>query len=97
MGKRSSRRVVHEQSAAGAPVANTNAQKRIELPSWLNLESSENVLRFMREVLAPSAIKGKLGVRTVTALTTLCKVLLDYESLAKLEKRIMELEKVKKP
>ena len=96
----SSERVVHGQSkrggrrvGAGAPAGNANGQKRAALPEWLDLQSSDGILRFMREILVPCAITGQLGVRNVTALTSVCKVLLDYESLTKLERRIEVLEK----
>jgi len=49
-------------------------------------------LRFVREILVPSAISGKFGVRTVTALTSICKVLLDYDALQKLDSRVRRLE-----
>ena len=42
----------------------------------------------MRELLVPCALSGQPGVRNVTALTSVCRVLLDYESLVQLEKRV---------
>jgi hypothetical protein len=88
--------VEHEQSNGGPPEGNTNAQKRVPLPDWLNLESPDGVRRFMREILVPSALSGKLGVRVVSAVTTACKVLLDSqeaELLERLEERVEALEK----
>jgi hypothetical protein len=98
MGKRRRSGVVeHEQSnGAGAPEGNTNPQKRIVLPEWLDLTTPEGVRKFMREILVPSAISGKLGVRVVSAVTTACKVLLDSqeaEILQQLQERIEALEK----
>ena len=92
---RSEKRVVHERMRGGQP-SNTNAQKRLPLPEWLDLESPAGIRRFMKEILVPSAISGRLGIRTVTALTTLCKVLLDShrdELLADLEKRLDAAER----
>lgn len=97
MGRKSRRG--GSRPGAGAPRQNTNGQKRVPLPEWLNLESPDGIRRFMREILVPSAISGKLGVRIITALTTLCKTLLDSEEgkiLEDLEKRIEELEKTRK-
>jgi hypothetical protein len=98
MGKRRRSGVVeHEQSRGpGAPPNNANPQKRIELPDWLDLTTPEGVRRFMREILVPNAISGKLGVRVVSAVTTACKVLLDSqeaEILQQLQERIEALEK----
>jgi len=46
----------------------------------------------MRELLVPSALNGELGVRNVTALTSVCKVLLEYDRLEALEERVAQLE-----
>lgn len=99
--------LVHGQSShggvragAGAPVGNANGQKRIiALPEWLDLEKPESIRRFLREVIVPAALSGRLGVRTVTAVTSICKVLLDSqqaELLETLEARLDEYESRKK-
>jgi hypothetical protein len=49
----------------------------------------------MRETLVPTAITGQLGVRVITALTSICKTLLDSqqaEILQALEERLQKLE-----
>ena len=78
---------------AGAPLGNSNARKGIPMPDGLKLESSDEVLRFMRVILIPSTLAGKIGTRQASAIITACKILLDYEPLEELEKRIEELEK----
>ncbi len=86
----------HEQPQGGAPVGNTNPQKKIQLPSWLDLTDPEGIRRFLREILVPSALSGKLGVRVVTAVTSICKTLLDSQQatiLEELQKRLEILEK----
>jgi hypothetical protein len=53
----------------------------------------------MREVLLPSAITGRLGVRVVTACTTLCRTLLESEQselLARIEQKLGGMEKQRK-
>jgi hypothetical protein len=62
------------------------------MPAWLRLRSSDEILRFMREILIPQTLAGRIGTRQASAITTACKVLLDYESLQELEKRVAELE-----
>lgn len=98
MKPRSRGALEHEQSKGkrGAPPNNANPQKRIQLPDWLNLESPDGVRRFMREILVPSALSGKLGVRVVSAVTTACKILLESqetEILQQLQERVEALEK----
>jgi len=100
--QRSSGSVVHKsisrggrRPGSGAPRGNGNARKGVRLPDWLKLTSSEEVLDFMRKILVPYGLSGQLGSRQVSALTTICKVLLDYDRLEELEKRIEQLEKVK--
>ena len=65
------------------------------LPAWLNLESSESILKFIKTILIPAAVSGRLGTRQVSSITTACKVLLDYQSLQDLEKRLELLEEAK--
>jgi hypothetical protein len=81
---------------AGAPLLNTNRQKKIALPTGLDLGSPVAVRRFLREILIPAAISGRLGVRTVTAVTSALKLLLDSqeaELLELLDRRLKVLEK----
>ena len=80
----------------GAPVGNGNAKKGMQLPSWLSLKTSDEILRFMREILIPYTLSGRIGTRQSSAITTACKVLLDYDRLQELEQRVEELEKVDK-
>ncbi|GEM_PF-1011540 len=85
----------HERHSSQARPGNTNPQKRVTLPEWLDLTSPEGVRRFMRETLVPTAITGQLGVRVITALTSICKTLLDSqqaEILQALEERLQKLE-----
>ncbi len=85
--------VVHKSNRErGAPAGNSNASKGIELPDWLNLETSDEILTFMRKILIPSTLSGRIGTRQSSAITTACKVLLDYASLQALETRIKSLE-----
>lgn len=86
--------VVHK-SKRGAPPGNGNAKKGMTLPDWLNLEDSESILRFIKKILIPAAVSGKLGTRQVSSITTCCKVLLDYQSLQDLEQRLELLEEAK--
>ena len=94
--------VVHEQSTrggkrvgAGAPESNCNAQKKLLMPDGHDLSSSVGICKFLREFVVPAAVTGGLGVRNVTAITSACKVLLDYESLEKIEERVSKLENEK--
>lgn len=80
---------------AGAPGGNRNGQKAIPLPENFDLETSEGILRFIKSVLIPSALTSSLGVRSVTAITSCCKLLLDYESLTALEARVKAIEEPK--
>jgi hypothetical protein len=85
--------VVHKSiGKRGAPAGNKNAQKRMNLPDWLKLETSDDILRFMREILIPQTLAGRIGTRACSALTTACKCLLDYAELQELEKRVEALE-----
>lgn len=77
---------------AGPPKGNVNGRKGIQLPGWLKLKSSDEILTFMRKILIPYTLSGQLGCRQSSAITTACKVLLEYESLQDLEKRIKSLE-----
>lgn len=93
--------VVHKsrkKNEAQARYGNGNAKKAMVLPEWLNLESSESILMFMRKILVPYTLAGKIGTRACSAMTTVCKVLLDYDRLEALESRVsrLEEEKVKK-
>lgn len=69
--------------------------KGIQLPEGYGLDSADSVLRFMREVLIPGTLSGKIGTRQASAITTACKALLDYAELTELEKRIQDLEQQK--
>ena len=73
-------------------MGNLNGQKGLVLREPLNLENAESILKFIRTVLIPSALAGSLGVRAVTAITSACKVLLEYESLQQIEARVSRLE-----
>jgi len=83
------------RQGAGALPGNGNARKGMALPAWLNLESSESILKFIKTILIPAAVSGRLGTRQVSSITTACKVLLDYQSLQDLEKRLELLEEAK--
>jgi hypothetical protein len=61
----------------------------------LKLETSDEILTFMRKVLIPQTLAGRIGTRQSSAITTCCKVLLDYDRLGELEKRIELLEEAK--
>ncbi len=88
--------VVHKSNRKrGAPPGNSNAAKGIQLPDWLNLETSDEILTFMRKILIPSTLSGRIGTRQSSAITTACRILLEYDSLQALEHRIAELEKAK--
>jgi len=79
---------------AGAPAGNLNGQKSVKMPDC-DLSTRRGVQKFVRDFLIPAAVSGKLGVRTITALTTCSKVLLDAQEadvLEELEKRIKVLE-----
>ncbi len=86
--------MVHDrQSRPG----NLNAQKSVEMPDC-DLSTRQGVEKFLREFLIPAAVSGKLGVRTITALTTCSKVLLDAQtndSIEALDQRIKLLEETK--
>ncbi len=74
---------------------NRNAQKSVEMPENCDLSTRQGVEEFVSGFLIPAAVSGKLGVRTVTALTTCSKVLLDAQEadlLESLEARIKQLE-----
>jgi len=89
--------VVHNPTRReGGQPGNRNGQKGMTIPD-LKLENSDEILRFMREVLIPSTLSGQIGTRQSSAITTACKLLLDYESLEKLEARLsrLEMDKVK--
>ncbi|MGP8126576.1 MAG: hypothetical protein ACLP9D_02085 [Candidatus Bathyarchaeia archaeon] len=63
-----------------------------------DLSTRQGVEKFLREFLIPAAVSGKLGVRTITALTTCSKVLLDAQtndSIEALDQRIKLLEETK--
>lgn len=88
--------VVHKSNRGrGAPAGNGNAKKGMVLPDWLKLQTSDEILRFMREVLIPYTLSGRIGTRQSSAITTACKVLLDYDRLQELENRVEQLERVK--
>jgi len=88
--------VVHKSNRGrGAPAGNSNASKGIELPDWLNLETSDQILTFMRKILIPSTLSGRIGTRQSSAITTACRILLEFDSLQVLEKRLELLEAAK--
>jgi hypothetical protein len=74
----------------GASAGNQNAKKGIALPEWLRLESVESILMFIRQVLIPCTLSGKIGTRQSSAITTACKVLLDYDA------DLRDLEEIKR-
>jgi len=90
--------VVHKsipKKRPGAPAGNSNAKKGMVLPGWLKLETSDEILGFMRKILVPYTLAGKIGTRACSAMTTVCKVLLDYDRLEALESRVSRLEEEK--
>lgn len=76
----------------GAPEGNRNAAKRMTMPEWLHLDDPESILKFMRKILIPYTLAGRIGTRQSSAITTACKVLLEYD-LQELEERLERLEK----
>jgi len=87
-GTRSTRR-------EGGQPGNLNRQKSVKMPDDCDLSKREGVEKFLREFLIPAAVSGELGVRTITALTTCSKVLLDAQTndlLEALDQRIKSLE-----
>jgi hypothetical protein len=93
MKRRRGTRTPQSQARPG----NRNAQKSVEMPDC-DLSTRLGVQRFVRDFLIPTAVSGKLGVRTITALTTCAKLLLDSQEadlLEVLEGRIRSLEEVK--
>jgi hypothetical protein len=88
--------VVHKSTRReGGQPGNGNARKGIQLPGWLKLETSDEILAFMRKILVPYTLAGKIGTRACSAMTTVCKVLLDYDRLEALEERVSRLEEEK--
>jgi hypothetical protein len=82
------------KSDRGGQPGNENALKKLRLHEPLSLETDDEVLRFIRSILIPETLRGNLGTRSCSALTTACRVLLDYgEGLKELERRISELER----
>jgi hypothetical protein len=89
--------VVHKSiRGRGAPRGNVNARKGISMPQWMNLEDVESILRFMRQVLIPLTLSGKIGTRQSSAITTACRVLLDFDDdilrLREMESGLVRLE-----
>jgi hypothetical protein len=87
--------VVHKSNGkrrCGAPAGNGNAKKGIVLPDWLKLDSSDEILTFMRKILIPYTLAGKIGTRQSSAICTAVKVLLDYDALKEIEGRVSRLE-----
>jgi len=85
--------VVHNSTRReGGQPGNGNAKKGIVLPGWLKLRTSDEILRFMREILIPYTLSGRIGTRQSSAITTACKCLLDYDRLQELEERVEALE-----
>ncbi|MGA2626115.1 MAG: hypothetical protein ABSF63_03520 [Candidatus Bathyarchaeia archaeon] len=78
------RAVVHKsiprKRSRGAPIGNGNARKRIIIPNRLRLDDVESILKFMREMLIPFTLSGKIGTRQSSAITTACRTLLDYDN-----------------
>ena len=64
---------------SGAPPGNVNAQKSIELPDWLRLDDAPSILKFVREILIPSTLGGKIGSRASSTVATCCKLLLEHD------------------
>jgi len=56
------------------------------------LQDPESVLRFIRTILIPYTLAGRIGTRQSSAITTACKVLLEYD-MRDLARRTEELEK----
>ena len=85
--------VVHKTTRGeGGQPGNGNAKKGMQLPSWLSLKTSDEILRFMREILIPYTLSGRIWTRQSSAITTACKCLLDYDRLQELEERVEALE-----
>jgi hypothetical protein len=88
--------VVHKSNGRrGAPRGNGNAKKGIQLPDWLKLETSDEILTFIRTILIPYTLSGQIGSRQAGAVNNSVKVLLEFGRLEDLERRVLELEKVK--
>jgi uncharacterized protein Yka (UPF0111/DUF47 family) len=64
------------------------------LPENLDLEDPEAIRGFVKSILVPAALTGKLGVRVVTAVTSALKLLLDTrnDEILELRQRISDLE-----
>jgi len=85
--------VVHKSTRReGGQPGNGNAKKGIVLPGWLKLRTTDEILRFMRQILIPYTLSGQIGTRQSSAITTACKCLLDYDRLQELEERVEALE-----
>lgn len=76
----------------GGQPGNGNARKGLELPAGYSLDSSVEVTRFLREVLLPSTMSGVLGSRAASAINSQLKLLLDFNELLVLRRRVSELE-----
>jgi hypothetical protein len=81
---------------AGAVTGNKNAQKRIQLPESMRLDSVESVLEFVRTILVPATLNGSIGVRQSTAVTSALKLLLEFDPdlahLKEVEEGLVRLE-----
>ncbi|MGA2460866.1 MAG: hypothetical protein ABSF82_05545 [Candidatus Bathyarchaeia archaeon] len=96
--------VVHKTTRReGGQPGNRNASKRVAMPEWLNLEEPASVIKFIRTILIPYTLAGRIGTRQSSAITTACKVLLDYdadlqhleemkEGLARMEEEMKEFD-----
>jgi hypothetical protein len=91
-----SKPVVHKTTRPeGGQRGNRNAVKEFVLPEWLKLDSAECILQFMRTILIPNTLAGRIGTRAASAVNTSLKILLDYESLQDIEVRLSKLEEEK--
>ena len=88
--------VVHNSTRReGGQPGNRNRVKGIVLPEGLMLDSAESILKFMRTILIPGTLSGRIGTRAASAVNTSLKILLDYESLQQIEARLSKLEEEK--
>ena len=99
----SERAVIHESNGRGAHAGNGNARKEVPLPAWLKLPDVPSILLLMRTILIPASLSDRIGTRQSSAITTICRALLDYDAdlrhlqgiekgLERMEQRNLEME-----